>query len=278
MTTRSCYRIFDLPVSSELPLPLPLAEGEPAVEIVEGLVASRGAVVWRAAPPFDFVCRRDGAATILEWPEARFRVTASRVVVDARDRDAAALLLVPAVWAVVMTARGCESLHGCAVAHEGQGIAVLGASGAGKSTAGLTMRDRGWRVVTDDLIAFDAAGRAIPGPPFVRLRPDHGAARDGEPDVGGKFRLATRQCSEAVPLTAVIALHDDYVECAPLHGSAAVAALLDQVYAPMVTHDGQAQRRFELALDLVARTRVYGAPPRSLTAETIERIAQETAA
>jgi hypothetical protein len=179
VTTRSRYCIFDLPVSSELPLQLPLGEGEPAVEIVEGPVASDGAVVWRAAPPFDFVCRRDGSAIVLEWPEARFRATASRVVVDARDRGTAAILMVPAVWAVVMTARGQESLHGCAVARDGHAIAVLGASGAGKSSAGLAMLGRGWRVVTDDLIVFDAAGRVIPGPPFLRLRPDHQEARQG---------------------------------------------------------------------------------------------------
>jgi hypothetical protein len=76
----------------------------------------------------------------------------------------------------------------------------------------------------------------------------------------------------------MVVLHDDFAECVRLRGSAAVAALLDQVYAPMVTHPDQARRRFELAVDLAARTAVFGAPPRSLTPEMIERIAQEDAA
>ncbi len=276
--TPTLYRIFNLCVASDLALPLPVIEGEPVVEIVEGAVTPRGAALWRAEPPFAFACFRDDDAIVLDWPEARFRVAATRVVVDASDRIVAAGMLVPAVWSVVMAARGVESLHGCAVARAGRAVAVLGASGAGKSSAGLAMLDRDWHVVTDDLLVLDDAGRAVPGPPFLRLCTNGEHGRAGEPDAGGKLRVATPGVPAPVPLTGMVILHDDYTECVRLRGSAAVAALLDQVYAPMVTHADQSRRRFELAVDLAARTAVFGAPPRSLTPETIERIAQENAA
>ena len=270
---RSHHRLFGLAVASELPLPLPPAAERPdAVEVVAGRVAPLGTVLWQAPPPVPFACRRDGTAIVLDWATARFRVGAARVVIDAEDDRAAVDLLIPAVWSVVLAARGFEALHGCAVERDGRAVAVLGASGTGKSTAALALLDRGWRVVTDDLLALDPAGRAIPGPAFVRLCPDRAAGRVGQHDAGGKLRMAATACPAPVPLAAVVVLADEHPGCAPLRGAAAVAALLDQAYSPMLTHPDQARRRFDLALDLVDRVPIYGAPPRSLTAAQLERL------
>ena len=274
MGTRLYYRIFGLTAATDLPLPLPPAGGPAAVDVVRGAVPPGGAVLWRAAPPFEFECRRDGAAIVLAWPEARFRVDADRVVVDARDERAAADLLVPAVWSVVLAARGCETLHGCAVERDGRAVAVLGASGSGKSTAALALLDRGWRAVTDDLLALDAAGNAVPGPAFVRLCPDRGAGRAGDWDAAGKLRVAATASPGPVPLAAIVVLADEHDRCAPLRGAGATATLLAQSYTPMLTHPGQAGRRFDLVLELVNRVPIYGAPPRSLSAEQLEQMVE----
>lgn len=268
------YRVFDLAVASELDLALPLADGNATVDVVLGPVTARGERLWRDEPPFAFACFRDGATITLEWPSARFRVSADQVVVDARDRAVAADLLVPAVWSIVLTARGRESLHGCAVARGGRAVAVLGASGVGKSTAGLALLDRGWRVVTDDLVTFDPAGNAIPGPPFVRLLPDRVGGRVGQLDAAGKLRVCAAACPDPVPLAAMVVLAEEHADWTQLVGVAAVAALLRQFYSPLLTHPDQARQRLELAADLAGRVPVYGAPPRTLTADRLEGLVE----
>jgi hypothetical protein len=261
-----------------LALPLPANTGvaaAPDVAVVQGVVAVTGEPLWHEEGPDAFVCGRDGTAITLAWPEARFRVTVDRVVVDARDPAAAADLLVPPVWSVVLAVRERESLHACAVERDGRALAILGDSGTGKSTAGLALVDRGWRAVTDDLLTFDGAGDAVPGPPFLRLDPDRAAGRSGRRDTAGKLRVAAPTCPHPVPLAAAIVLSATHGGCGRLRGVAAVTALLDQTYSPLVVDAGQARRRFDLALDLAARVPVYAAPPRSLTVAAMEQMAEE---
>jgi hypothetical protein len=44
----------------------------------------------------------------------------------------------------------------------------------------------------------------------------------------------------------------------------------------MLTHADQTQRRFALALEIASHTPVYAVPPRSLTADSLERLAEES--
>jgi hypothetical protein len=278
--TFSRWRLFGIPVASEVDLPLPAAHGDgnALVQATCGPVALTGELIFRSDDPEPFVCLRDGEAVVLAWEGARFRVTADRVVMDCVTPEAAAILLLHPVWSVLLAARGAEALHGCVVERAGSAIAIQGMSGTGKTTAGLALLDRGYRLVTDDLIIFDGAGNVVPGPPFLRLTPDRAIGRVGHFDVGGKLRFHAPCCAEPVPLTAMVVLREDEPACARLRGAAVVDALLTQVYNPILTHPGQARRRLELALDLANRVPVYAAPARSLSADDLERIAEDTAA
>ncbi len=272
------YRLFGLTASSSLRLPLPEAGGVAPIdiEIVLGSVTAGGVLLWNDTSADTFACWRQDDIIVLAWPDVRFAVGADRVVVDASDPSAAAMLLVPAVWSIVLAARGQESLHGSAVERCGRAVAVLGHSGAGKSSAALSLLDHGWRLVTDDLLTFDAWGRAVPGPPILRLAPDRAMGRSGQPDPAGKFRLPVVTCADPVPLVAVIILDDRHERCERLAGAAAASAVLEQVYAPVLTHGGQPRRRFDLALQMVSTMPVYGAPPRSLTVVDLQWIAEGT--
>ncbi len=272
------YRLFGLTVTSCLPLPLPnVHDVEPIdLEVVTGPVTIGGTLLWQETAADGLSCWRQGDEIVLDWPGVRFAVSEERVVVDTTDAATAAMLLVPAVWSVVLAARGQESLHGCAVERAGRALAVLGHSGAGKSTAALALLDGGWHLVTDDLLTFDTTSRAVPGPPILRLTPDQALGRGGQADPAGKIRVSVVSCPEPVPLVAVVILADRYERCERLTGVAAVSAVLEQVYASILTHPGQAQRRFDLALHVVGTMRVYGAPPRSLTDVQLERIAEGT--
>ncbi len=272
------YRLFGILTASDLDLPLPENQGEAEASVLvhRGTVKEAGELVHRTDIPMPFTCFRQDDAVILVWPDARFAVTSDRVIVDADNDNVAVTLLLHPVWSVVLAARGQEALHGSVIECGGRGVAIQGRSGVGKSTASLGLLDRGWRLVTDDLIAFDEARRVLPGPPFVRLMPDNATSRPGSIDAGGKVRFWPSTCPDAVSLMAMVVLVEGVEHPARLDGVSAVDALLTQVYNPILTHPGQARRRFDLVFELVERVPIYAAPPRSLTTDRLEQLLAET--
>ncbi len=275
-------RVFglDVELESDLLLPdlvnqtLPRPGSHARVKVETGIVRSRGDVLWTGDFPSHFSCLRHGATIFLNWPTVRFSVEPHRVVIDAHDLSVASEFLVPAAWSVVLAAKGRECLHGCTVERQGKALAVLGNSGTGKSTAALGLIDRGWRLITDDLLTFDEKGDALPGPRYARLGSERAAGRHGIPSTGGKVRIQVPSCPEATPLAAIVVLSDTWSQTVRLTGVEAASAILDHPYNPMLTHPGQSRRRFDLALALAERVPVYGAVPRSLTPGDLEELAQ----
>lgn len=238
--------------------------------MVRGSVEVGGELLWCDDPSSGFSCWRQEETIVLAWPEARFRVTDRQVVVDASHDDHAMDFLLQPTWSVVLAAHGRESFHAAAVESGGNGLAVFGWSGVGKSTSSLLLVERGWRLITDDLLVFDEQGRAIPGPPLIRLLPDRAVGKRGRVDSAGKLRFFPTACHHPVPLAAGVVLSEDYSELTRLSGISAVNALLEHVYNPVVTHPAQAEHRLEVILGLVEHTPIFGAPPRSLTADQLE--------
>ena len=269
------HALFGITLRSELALPLPPCHnhGRADVDVVLGRVDPGPSLVWHSLEPVAFTCTRAGDQIVLDWPGMRFGVSANRVVVDTDDPEAAVIVLLQAVWSVLLTANGREALHASVVARDGQAVAIVGAAGSGKSTAALTLLDRGWQLVADDLLTLDGQGRAIPGPSFIRLTRDRAIGREGEWDAAGKLRYAPACHTEPIPLVALI-VHDAAIAtCRHLSGIAGVHALLANIYNDVPTHPGQAIRRLELATALANRAAIVGVPPRSLTADQLEHIA-----
>jgi hypothetical protein len=237
-----------------------------------------GEVLFRDDDPIPYACYRQGNAIVLAWTGVRFRVVPGQVVVDAEDHGLIAHLLVPAVWSVVLATTGRESLHGSAVSNGDQAIAILGASGSGKTTASRALIERGWELLSDDLLTFDESLRVVPGPPWIRVVTDDADFAPGEPDRGGKMRIYPRVSAQPISLGAMIVMEPGYTECVRLSGMAAAAALFQQVYNPVLTHDGQVARRFDLVQGLADRIPVYGVPPRSLSAEQLTGLLEEVRA
>src|SRR5689334_11874386 len=113
------YRLFGLPLSSEIDLPLPDEPDTVAPDVVirQGAVAVAGDLLWQTARPVVIACYQDGGEVVLDWPGARFRIGRSEIVVDAADVRLAQELLLHAVWSVVLELRGQAALHGAAVAN-----------------------------------------------------------------------------------------------------------------------------------------------------------------
>ena len=267
------FRLFGVNVTSPFPLPLPATDGAAQVVVERGRVCPAGKLLFSDdGPPAPFSCYRDDERIMLDWPEARFLVAEDRIVIDCDDLADATTFLLQPVWSVLLAARGQESLHGGAVERDGQAIAILGTSGSGKSTALLKLLDAGWNLVTDDLLTFDASDRVVPGPPFIRLTPDRWDGRIGEPDGSGKLRYRPSTADHPAPLALILVQDHQFETRSRLSGLEAVDALLSQVYNPMLTHAGQALRRFSLALRLSDAVPVIGVPPRSLSVDQIQQM------
>lgn len=272
------YALHGLRVASSIDVPFHpwLGPSAPAdIRIERGSVPVSGELVWKSTILPNCTCLRHEDAIVIAWDEARFAVRPDHVVVDATDEDVMRQLLIQPVWSILLTARGRQALHACAVERDGRAIAVAGNSGNGKSTAALTLIDQGWRLLTDDLLTLDEHDRAYPGPPYMRLRPDRAASRAGTWDDFGKLRYIPDVCPMPVPVHTVIILDDQFESVQPLPGFRAVDALLRHVYNPILTHPGQAGQRFDFAMQMARTATIVGAPPRSLTSTQLVELASQ---
>jgi hypothetical protein len=268
------YTLFGLSLRTDLVLPLlPSSSDQVDVNVVLGQVHPGPSLIWAIQEPMEFTCTRAGDQVVLDWPGMRFGVTADRVVIDTGNMACAEIPLMQATWSVVLTANGREALHGSVVAHNGRAIAVVGASGSGKSTAALALLDRGWELVADDMLTLDDMGKVMLGPPFIRLTHERAVGRNGSWDTSGKLRFVPALSKEPVPLGAVVVHGDTYPECQRLFGMAAIDALLSNVYNDVLTHPGQAMRRLDFCARLARELPIYGVPPRSLSGDQLEQIA-----
>ena len=274
------YRHFGLVVESEWPLPLDHADIDARcvdVRVFRGEVLPRGRELWRSQVGLASVFYDSGDHHVLDVGSARFAITRDRIIIDASDTAVSTQFLLFPAWSAMLALRGHEPLHGAVVERAGQGFALFGEPGSGKSTGCLMLIDRGWRLVTDDLIAFDDAGNVIPGPPFMRLRDDRAADRDGAPDGAGKFRFTPPLADAPVPLTGAVVFSQSSRELRKLTSTEAVQALLATPYNAFSPHSSQALARFRSALEIARRTPIHAAPLRSLTPDQLVALAGEPA-
>lgn len=98
---------------------------------------------------------------------AKYLVTAGEQIIiervpGAQDNEVR-LFLLGSAFAALLQQRGLLPLHGCAVEVNGGAAVFLGASGCGKSTLAGALRQRGYRVMADDVcvISFSPAGAPL---------------------------------------------------------------------------------------------------------------------
>lgn len=106
----------------------------------------------------EFILDRRGTEIWATWPESQTL------------EDMATYLLGP-VLGLVLRLRGLTCLHASAVVLDGQAIALVGASGAGKSTTAAAFAQAGYQVMADDIVALDEqSGAFLVRPAYPRLR------------------------------------------------------------------------------------------------------------
>ena len=207
-----------------------------------------------------FAVERRGREVWADWPE------------NYTLEDACTYLVGPVIG-FVLRLRGVTCLHASAVAVGEQAIALVGFPGAGKSTTVAAFAQRGFSVISDDVVALaeDGANFLVPpGYPRVNLWPDSVRALFGTEEAlpritptwdkrymalgDNGFGFATKP----LPLRAIYLLGAREAELASpvieeVAGSAALAELVPNTYVNYLLDRDMRSREFDVLSRVVAR-------------------------
>lgn len=237
---------------------------------------SEQVLVHRAVSTKDFVIRYDdgscfvvnenGTRICADWPAS--------VTIE----DACTYLLGPVIG-FALRLRGFVCLHASAVSIDGCGVAFVGAAGSGKSTLAAAFAQRGYPVLTDDVLVIDdRSGQfwGMPGVPHVRLWPDSVKLLFGDSEVlprmtplhptWDKRYLELNAGSHAyqktpVPLRGIYVLGPereevDFPSFRYHEGQAVMMDLVGNSYVSYLLDRGQRSYEFEMFAKLAQTTRI----------------------
>lgn len=120
--------------------------------------------------------------------------------------------------ALAYTANGDIALHTAAVLIDGAAVLLAAPSRFGKTTLAMAFAERGYEILSEDLIGINVASTSVrPGPSIIRLRPD---VYSGTPPAGWQEvakrpdrvflspPVGHRGSGEARPLKAIVLLRE----------------------------------------------------------------------
>ena len=174
------YSAYGLSIWSEIELPelFPARESEhnsaTDVHITLGRVSESGledagkTPDWFQASPDELWLDIEGIA--------RFLITnGNRITIDpypGGDKESIRLFLLGSAFGAILFQRSHFVLHGNAIRIGDQCLVCVGDSGAGKSTLAAGFMQRGYSIISDDVVPVDDKQRAIPGFPRIKLWQD----------------------------------------------------------------------------------------------------------
>ena len=277
---------YGLRVASALPLGLPSgpggAGGPADVRVRFGTVETPPPA---AVPPGEGCWRAsDGQAWYYWSGVGAFRVTGGTDVVLAPDAaaepDDLRLTVLGPLLATALHQRGLLVLHASAVAGPGGAVAIAAHSGTGKSTTAGSLLRRGYRLLTDDVLAVDLAAEppaVRPGGSGVKLWPASaealGHGPDALPTIGERYLKRVWDVDRGgppVPLRALYVLEraEDPADAGPHHAveadravsplapRAAVGEVMSRSYTSELLRLHDAARNLHQSADLVGRVPV----------------------
>jgi hypothetical protein len=272
------YQVFGLLVESVLSCPeLVAADPRPRPDVLiryDNVPASLDDAVesgprWQAKP---------GLYLLNAGRAARYLVQNGREIVvhpehGISEDDLRAILLSTGL-SILLHQRGLLPLHGSGIQTESGAVAFAGNSGAGKSTLVAAFLQRGFKMISDDMLALivgdDAVITALPGFPHVSLWADSAKAlgrstrglQRVNPDIDkyispepGAFHSAPSRLHAIYVLKA-----DESAEprLVPLNHAGRFNALLNHTWQrSILTGLGVRERHFQMAAQIADRT--YGA-------------------
>ncbi|MGX2961400.1 aldolase [Peribacillus sp. JNUCC 23] len=161
------YKAFGLSIISEIPLPeLPHIDNKVDfidIEIKIGNLSN----LWfdLSDKQNEFVISEN--LVMFQFPNiATFSVQEGKTIIVSpmaeEDEDMIRLVILGTCMGVLLMQRKIFPLHGSAVAIDGKAYAFIGDQGAGKSTLATTFLNRGYQLLSDDVIALSFSKDDIP--------------------------------------------------------------------------------------------------------------------
>jgi HPr Serine kinase C-terminal domain len=261
------YRAYGLTILSSVPLDLAAGRGEPDVVV-------RRESLDHVGPPRYL----DGGSAFAGGTPDRLAVrfpdmfagevrNGREIAVDAVDAvpsGAVGDFVLQPLLGYLMVQRGYLVLHASCVDVAGRAVAILGASGDGKSTTAGALVKRGHRLLCDDVVAIDAEGRVVPGVARLKLWPAAATALGHDPDAlercAGESvkRLhrpeAVRAEGAPVPLHRAYVLNEGVQPAVePVGPGEALPLVIRNSYGIFAIRDTGGSEHFARVTDLLAR-------------------------
>jgi len=261
-SVRFLHSLYGLVVASDVRIAAaPVGSGDPDLVVAFG-GQTRMSVLHRLVHRTPvFTLSRTDDDYVFDFPDGvQYAVNATRISVTWPPQftaEYAATYLMNLVMAFVMRLRGHEVLHASAALVDGAAVAFIGPSGAGKSTIAASLALRGYRVITEDVVAIvdrETNFDVVSSHTRVRLWPDVATLLCGDaerlPLIANAewkraFDLSDRFAAGQFELAAIYSIDDrregpPHVE--PLDGR---DALLDLIAASYKTDATMSPDEFE---------------------------------
>ncbi|MBJ7413882.1 MAG: serine kinase [Niveispirillum sp.] len=274
------YRISGWTLSAEMPLPHLFPCSAPEAGAVADITVRKGPV---QAPTLPLRLNRDGiqvgadGRTVIDIPDyVRIGLADGRdIMIDpgpgVSGPEIQTWLLGPGLG-VICHQRGVVPLHACTIRTGNGGLAIVGNSGAGKSTTATALVQRGHRLLGDDVLVVDPdTGMAQPCFPMVKLWDSSRSAleigQEGQQPVArraGKWHVPMLAAFDPVPcpLSAIVHLRADPAAQRPVltrwprpHAAAVLDAMTYRAYLADALHGRR--HVLSMAARLAARVPVW---------------------
>jgi hypothetical protein len=204
-------------------------------------------------------------------------IGSSGIVVDAEagaEESRLRLFILGAAMAALLHNRGLTVLHGSAAAIHGRGAVFIGHKGWGKSTTVAALHQKGFRILSDDVVALrqesDGTFSILPTFPQIKLWPNAIASFGIDPESLPRLSLLfeKRHCdasasfsTQSIPLDTIYALRvDEQFEILPLPTAACLLEIICHTYVSrygsLVLDNKASAKHLVQSRDLLAQTRL----------------------
>lgn len=157
--SKNSYYSFGLRIASYIPLP-ELSRMDDQADLYLGTVnvtkMDLSSYWYDSAPSNEYFAVRDNQVLIRVPDTAIFCIRNGESIIvspyEGFDEDKIRLYILGTCMGVILLQKKILPLHGSAIAINGKAYAVLGESGAGKSTLASILLEKGYQLLSDDLI------------------------------------------------------------------------------------------------------------------------------